>query len=218
MAKVVRKTSTRSKPKSGGNASAKRVKRVASRSKSMPKLAAQQATSKVASARVVADDVMKISTDGITQMMKSMTGDMSTKAMSMMGKDGAAQIQKSADAAQRSMGEMMAISKENVEACVACSNVAVSASKQVGAEMFNYANKSFSQNVEMSKELFGCRTLNDIFDLHSKVMKNNLDHFFTESVKMSEMLFNSATKASEPLNATVSRTAKRISKTLSDAA
>lgn len=218
MAKVVRKTSARNKPKSGGNASAKRVARVAAR-KTMPKLAAQQATSKVAApARQMSDDVMKISTDGITQMMKSFGSDVSGKAFGSMGKEGAAHLQKSADAATRSVGEMMAMSKENVEACVACSNVAVSASKQVGAELFNYANKSFSQNVEMSKELFGCRTLNDIFDLHSKVMKTNLDHFFTESVKMSEMLFNSATKAAEPLNETVSRTAKRISKTLVDAA
>lgn len=221
MAKVVRKSSTRSKPKSGGNASAKRVKRVAARATTMPKLAAQASTSSPMGSFSSADDVMKVSTNAIQQMMKgmpSMPADMSSKMFSMMGKDGAAQIQKSAGVASRSMGEMMAMGKEHVDACVASSNVAVAATKHVGAELFNYANKSFSQNVEMSKELFGCRTLNDMFDLHSKVMKTNLDHFFSESVKMSEMLFKSATKAAEPINQTVSRSAKRISKTLSEAA
>lgn len=217
MATVVRKTSARSKPKAGGSATSKRVKRVAPRAASMPKMATQPATSKPVSF-AGADDVLKISTNAISQMMKGVPVDMSSKMFSFMGKDGAAQIQKSSDMASRSVGEMMSMSKENVDACVACSNVAVSTSKHVGAELFNYANKSFSQNVEMSKELFGCRTLNDMFDLQSKVMKTNLDHFFSESVKMSEMIFKSATKAAEPLNETVSRTAKRLSKSLTEAA
>lgn len=220
MATATRKTTTRNKPKSEKNASAKRVRRT-TRAKTAAKTEVRMApkTTSFGAASMgkydnVADDMMKMSTDAIQKMFKGTGGDMQTKMMAMVNPD----LAKSADAASRSMNELMSISKDGVDACVASGNVAVSASKHMGAELFNYANRSFSQNVELSKELLGCRTLNDMFDLQSKMMKANLDGFFSESVKMSELMFECATRASEPLNKTVAKTTKQLSKVLSDAA
>ncbi|MCI5049739.1 MAG: phasin family protein [Rickettsiales bacterium] len=134
------------------------------------------------------------------------------------GKEGAAQVAKNADVASRSLNEIVSAGKGNMDTCVQCGNIAVDASKNLSAEMINYANQSFSRNVELSKELFGCRTLNDMFDLQSKVVKTNLDHFFNESVKMSEMAFKCASEVSEPLNERVTETAELINKTITEAA
>lgn len=216
MATATRKTTTRNKPKSEKNASAKRVRRT-TRAKHAAKTEVRMAPKSTAFGAKydnVADDMMKMSTDAIQKMFKGTSADMSGKMMSMMNPE----LAKSADAASRSMNELMSISKEGVDACVASGNVAVSASKHMGAELFNYANRSFSQNVELSKELLACRTLNDMFDLQSKMMKANLDGFFSESVKMSELMFECATRASEPLNKTVAKTTKQLSKVLTDAA
>ena len=78
----------------------------------------------------------------------------------------------------------------------------------------NYANKNFSQNVELSKEVLQIRTLNDLFDLGTRFMKTNLDSFFSQSVKLSEKLFQTATEVSEPLNERISESADRISKAM----
>lgn len=220
--KVVRKTPARGKPKSAKNASAKKVKRATRGATTAAKRATQSATSNAKRQWSGADDsasaVLKMGTDAIQQMLSGGATDAQNKMMSFMGKEGAAQLAKSADAATRSVGEILSISRENVEACVTCGSIAVNASKQMGAELVSYANKSFSQNVEMSKELLSCRTINDMFDLQSRVMKTNLDSFFSESVRMSELMFQCATEVSEPINERVSDTAQRISKTLSEAA
>lgn len=238
--KVVRKTSTRSKPKSAKNASAKKVKRTTrSSNTTAAKRASQTATSRsqasgakqAAGAKAAtqkaaaswpadqsANAVLQMGTDAIQEFFKNGAFDTKDKMMSFMSKEGAAQLAKSADAATRSMGEMMDISRDNVETCVNCSNIAVNASKNMGAEIFNFANKSFSQNLEISKELLACRTLNDMFDLQSRIMKTNLDNLFNESVKLSELMFQCATQVSEPLNERVSDTTNRLSKTLSEAA
>jgi hypothetical protein len=229
MEQVVRKTPGRSKPKAVKNASAKKVKR-ATRTATAAKRATQTATSKSSASKSAtsksaswkndqsANAVMKMGTDAIQEFFKNGASDTQNKMMSFMGKEGAAHFAKSADAATRSMGEIFNIGRDNVETAVACSNIAVNASKNMGAELFSFANKSFSQNIEMSKELLGCRTLNDMFDLQSRVMKTNIDNLFNESVKLSELMFQCATQVSEPINECVSETTHRLSKTLSEAA
>lgn len=131
---------------------------------------------------------------------------------------GAEQLAKASSAASKSMNDAIELSKENAEAVIESSNIAAGASKTVGAELFNYANKAFSQNVEISKELFACRTLNDMFDLQSRVMKNNLDGFFSESVKLSELMFEAANNAAEPIQERIQDAAERVNKTLNEAA
>jgi hypothetical protein len=233
--RVIKKATLKAKPKSAKTATAKKVKRVSAatkkptRSVRKPATAAKstatkaaRATSSAAADAMQSDAVMKMGADTIRQMMEQvgnpkMQEDMQ-KQMFNMSQESAAQMAKSADSASRSLNEIFALSKDNADAAVTCSSIAVNASKSMGAEMFNYANKSFSQNVEMSKEIFGCRTINDMFDLQSKVVKANLDHFFNESVKMSEMLFNSANEISEPINDCVSENTTRLSKAMTEAA
>lgn len=230
---TTRKVATRAKPKSAKNASAKRVKRATTtRRSSTVNTASKTATAKAAPNKSAAsatavdfkaqsDAMMKMGADALRQMMSALPAGSQDKFQSQvnnMSQESVAQMAKSADAASKSMGEMLSMSKDNIDTAVTCSSIAVNASKTMGAELFNYANKSFSQNVEMSKEIFGCRTLNDMFDLQSKVVKANLDHFFNESVKMSEMMFKCSNEISEPLNKKMSENANRLTKAMADAA
>jgi hypothetical protein len=128
------------------------------------------------------------------------------------GKDAGAQLQKSAQGATKAVNEAVELSRENAEAAMECGNIAVSVSKNISAELINYANKAFAQNVELSKQIFNCRTLNDMFDLSSKFFKSNLDSFFNESVKVSELAFAGASEISEPLNERFSETTERFVK------
>jgi hypothetical protein len=133
-------------------------------------------------------------------------------SFSKAAREGAEKLSKGAGSAQRSMNDVVELGRENAEAIVEASNIAVGVSKQISAEVVNYVNKAFSNNVDLSKQAFTCRTLNDMFDLNNKFVKSNLDAFFNESVKVSEMLFQCATDISEPLNERVSETSQRLSK------
>lgn len=129
------------------------------------------------------------------------------------GKDGADQFAKSADAATRSINEAVALSQDNMEACVECGNIAAEFSKTVSEELFEFGNSLFAKNVDLSKKVFACRTINDMFDLQSKVFKTNIDSVFNETAKISEMAFKMASKATEPLNDRAAEASKRLRKT-----
>ena len=128
------------------------------------------------------------------------------------GQESAEQLQKTAGAATRAVNEAVELSRENAEAAMECGNIAVAVSKSVSAELINYMNQTFAQNVELSKQIFNCRTLNDMFDLSSRFMKSNLDSFFNESVKVSELAFSGAGEIAEPLNERISESAERLVK------
>jgi phasin family protein len=134
--------------------------------------------------------------------------------VSNAAREGADQFSRTATVATQSINEAVELSRENAETIVECGNIAVAASKQIAAEAAKYVNAAFAHNVELSKQILSCRTLNDMFDLQNKFVKSNLDAFFNESVKMSELMFQCATDVSEPLNERISETTERLSKVI----
>lgn len=130
-------------------------------------------------------------------------------------RESAAQASKAANDATRALAEAGELARENAEAMVEVNNIAIAVSKEIGAELISYTNRTFSQNVELGKQMLNCRTLNDMFDLSSKFMKTNLDGFFSETVRLSEKLFQLGNDVAEPLNERFSETNERISRTLS---
>lgn len=176
--------------------------------------ASQAATKQMQDA---AEQMMKYSSDFMQQMFSG-AGNSSSMNMGFQpvaaksSREAADQFSKGSANATKSINDAVELGRENSEVLVECSNIAASVSKQMSAEITNYLNKTFTQNNELSKQLLACRTLNDMFDLQNKFIKSNLDAFFTESVKLSEMLFQCMSDVSEPLNERVSETTERLSK------
>jgi hypothetical protein len=135
--------------------------------------------------------------------------------LSSFTKDSSDQLAKASKSAQRTAAEAQAASREHIEVLTEVANVATTVSKELGAEIIGYLNKQFAQNVELSKQVLSCRTLNDMFDLSNRISKTNLDAFFSQSVKLSEMIFQCATDISEPLNDSVSDITERLTKAIS---
>lgn len=164
-----------------------------------------------------AEQMMKYGSEFMQQLFAAPLSDKKISPFQGNTKDALAKnvekLSKTADSAQRSLNDVVELGRDNAEAIVEAGNIAVGVSKQVGAEVVNYVNTAFSNNVELSKQIFTCRTLNDMFDLNNKFVKSNLDAFFNESVKVSELLFQCATDISEPLNERLSETTQRLSKT-----
>ena len=134
--------------------------------------------------------------------------------LTKFSREAAEQLARSTSSSSHAANEAASLSRENAEALVEVANITIALLKEISAESVNYANKNFSQNVELSKEVLQIRTLNDLFDLGTRFMKTNLDSFFSQSVKLSEKLFQTATEVSEPLNERISESADRISKAM----
>lgn len=130
------------------------------------------------------------------------------------GRGSAEQFNRSATQMAEVLHELYEISRENTAVLTEAGNRVVSVTKDMGAEIITYANRGFAQNVELSKQVMSCRTLNDLFDWAGKLFKANLDGYFTQSVQLSEMLFEAANEISDPINQCVSETTERLSRTL----
>ena len=159
------------------------------------------------------EQMMKYGSEFMNQMFQVPEMNGAQSKVKQATRQGADQLSRSAANATQSMNDVAEISREHAETLTECSNIAIAASKQLGAEVSGYINRSFANNVELSKQILTCRTLNDMFDLNNQFVKSNLDAFFNESVKLSELLFQAASDVTEPLNERISETTDRLTKT-----
>jgi len=178
--------------------------------------AAKQTFAAAQSTKNSAENVVRIGSSAMKEFLASSAGE-AQKAQEKMfsfGREGAENFAKSADALTKMMVEAVAMSRDNVETCIECGNMTASLAKDVSAEMFESANQAFSDSVELSKDVFACRTINDVFELQSRVARNAIDNFFNQSVKLSGLFFEYSTEALEPINERVSQASEQLSKAL----
>jgi phasin family protein len=178
--------------------------------------AAKSAYGAVEHTRNQAENVVKIGGTAVKEFLATSTGEaekVREKAFAM-GREGAEHLAKSADAVTKALYDGIGMSRDNVETCIECGNMAAAMVKDVSSEVFDYANKSFSDNIELSKEFFACRTINDMFELQNRIAKSAIDNFFNRSVKLSGMVFEYTTEALEPINERVAQATEQFSKSL----
>lgn len=170
----------------------------------------------VESTRSSAENVMKISGSAMRDFLSSSTEE-AQKAQEKafeFGRESAENIAKSADALTKVMHEMVGISRDNVETCVECCNMTAALAKDISGEIVECANRAFSDTVEISKEAFSCRTLNDVLELQTRVAKQTMDLWFNQSSRLTNMMFEYSTEALEPINERVAQASEQFSKAL----
>jgi phasin family protein len=186
---------------------------------SMASKAAKDTYAAVESTRNSAENVVKIGGKAVQDFITSSAGE-AQKAQEKafaMGREGAEHLAKSADAVTKVMYETIGMGRDNIETCIECGNMTASLAKDVSSEVFEYTNKALSDNLEMSKEFFACRTLSDMMELQNRIVKNTIDSFFNETVKLSSMMFEYTTEALEPINERVAQATDQFSKSLAAA-
>lgn len=177
---------------------------------------AKSALSSVESTRNSAENVVKIGANAVRELFASSAGE-AQKAQEKafaIGREGAASFAKSADAVTKLMYEAVSLSRDNVEAAIECSNITANFAKDLSEQLAEYANGAFTSQMELSKEAFSCRTINDVLELQNKFIRSALDGFFGESLKMSEKLFEYTSEALEPVNERIAQAGDQISKAL----
>lgn len=199
-----------SKKTSHGHASAKLASNVANK-------AAKHTFAAVESTRSSAENVVKMGSNAMKDFLSTGAGEAQKAQEKMLaaGREQAEQLAKSADSLTKMMYDAVSASRDNVETMIECGNMTASMAKDVGAELYEFANRSFSDQVEYSKDFFACRTFNDLFELQNKIAKNAMDQFFNESTKLSGMLFEYSSEAMEPLNERFAEATEKLTKSFS---
>ena len=178
--------------------------------------AARTTLAAVESTRNSAENVVKIGGKAVKDFMAT-SAEEAQKAQEKVfaiGREGAEHLAKGADAVSKALSEAVELSRDGVEGFIESANLTASLAKDVSAELVETANKSFSDTVELSKDFFAVRTLSDLFDLQNRVIKNSIDNFFNQTVKLSGMVFEYSTEALEPINERFAQTAEHLTRTL----
>jgi hypothetical protein len=129
-----------------------------------------------------------------------------------ISREGAEKISKATDAATRGINEAVQGSYNIVEAAIESSSVVADSVQAFASEVLRFANESFSDNMDITKEIFNCKTVNDVLDMQDKLMNNNIDSFFNESNRMHDMLFRFVADVSEPFNQQLIAASQKLAK------
>lgn len=207
---------TQATKKSPGQPSAKLATSSGKTASSAGNRAAKHTYAAVENTRTSAENVVKIGGKAVQDFIATSAGE-AQKAQEKayaMSREGAEHFAKSADAVTRAMYETVSMSRENIETCIECGNSTAALAKDLSSEMFEFANRTFSEQLDLSKDFFACRTINDMFELQNKLFKSTVDNFFNESVKLSGIMFEYTTEALEPINERVAQATNQLNKVL----
>lgn len=185
---------------------------------------ASEATHKTASAtfsalettRASAESIAKIGTETLKEFFSSGTEEAQKahEKLFAVSRESAENVSRAVEALTRTMNDFVGVARDNAEAAVEVSHIAADIAKSINAEVVNCTNSNFSDNVDLCKEAFGCRDINDAMELQSKWVSTNVENFFAQSTRLAEMFFQLATEAAEPINERVAEATERFSKSL----
>ena len=122
------------------------------------------------------------------------------------------QVDKASSAALKGYDEFASVNKEQMDACVKSSNIVAKGVEDLSKAYFALAQSAAESNVAAAKKLMGAKTINDVFDIQSEMMKTNFDSFVAESTRLSEMSMKVANEAMAPLQSSFTTFVERVSK------
>ncbi len=170
----------------------------------------------VETTRSSAESIAKLSTDTLKEFFASGSEEAQKahEKIFAVGRESAENVSRAVDAFTRTLTDFVSVARENADAAVEVSHIAADIAKSINAELVGCTNTNFSDNVELCKEAFSCRDINDAFELQSKWLSTNVENFFAQSTRLAEMFFQLATEAAEPINERVAEATERFSKSL----
>ena len=119
---------------------------------------------------------------------------------------------RTADGFNRAATEGMDICSGNIGAFVESGDVASRIFQDISNEMMESCNRTLSEVVELSRETFACKTLNDMIELQNRAVQQVCDNYFATTNKLCSMLFDSCTEALAPINKRTAIASEQIRK------
>ncbi len=110
--------------------------------------------------------------------------------------------------------DVLAYNQNNMEALMKISAIWFKGVQDINKEVTTLASTSMEQGVNASKQILGCKTVEEIIAVHSDLAKTNYDKVVAESRKLSDMSIKLAENTAAPIAVRVNETAATFAKPL----
>lgn len=110
--------------------------------------------------------------------------------------------------------DVIAYNQNNLEAMMKVSAIWTKGVQDFNKELTVLANTSMEQSVTATKQILGCKTVEEVVAVQTDLAKTNYDNAVAESRKLSDMSIKLAENAAAPITARVNETVATFSKPL----
>jgi len=118
------------------------------------------------------------------------------------------------DGVKHAATECMSINSNTVSALMESGNITSRILRDINEEIAESGNRFFSDSIEISREVFGCRTFTDMIALQNKALEQACNSYFDTTNKISSLLFDSCTEALAPIRKRTAIASDKIQKAL----
>lgn len=113
--------------------------------------------------------------------------------------------------------ESLAAGSETFQMAAESGNQAVQLAQKISEEFSDMANQAVADQVELSKALLACRNVNDVMEIQTQSVSRCMEQFFSDSLRLSNLLFQTGTEIAEPLQQRANEAAQQWQKTFTAA-
>ena len=122
------------------------------------------------------------------------------------------QVEKASSAALKSYEEATSMNKDNMDAFVQAANIWTKGLENMSKAYMAAAQTSVEASVNAGKALLAAKTVNEVVELQSDLVRNNFDTLVAEGTKLSELSFKVANETIEPLQTRFASTVEKLNK------
>jgi phasin family protein len=186
---------------------------VASAVKAVPSAAVRAATVKAATESLT-KTVSSVAQQSLRQAEKSVAS--STAVAKDAAAHFSASVQQHTAKVNKTMinnfDEINSMMKTQINTAIQSMNIFAKGMEEVSKAVLQFYQNSFENNMAACKSLMACKDAKEVFDIQSNLAKTNLDSLIAEGTKISQMSIETANKAFQPLQSTISQTVESVIK------
>lgn len=119
-------------------------------------------------------------------------------------------VKQSAGTMSRLWEESLVMRQNHMEACTEAGALASEVAGQLAENARHFAHEAIAESVDISKNIFACRTATDVLALQNRLAQNNFHRMINESARSSNLMFNFFSKVVEPFSETMADANKRM--------
>lgn len=162
---------------------------------------AEKIEAAVAAGKETMENMVKAGADAATQNVE--------KAVKMTQE----QVERANVKAFKTIDELFAFNKDNIDAMVAAGNVYLKGVEAINKALMSYAQKSVETSLANAKAVMSAKNVKDVVDLQNDFTKQAFDVAIAETTKISEMSTKVANDAVKPIQDRVQLTVDKFIKT-----
>lgn len=109
------------------------------------------------------------------------------------------QVEKASETAAKNYQDFTSFQKEGMDALIEAGEIWARGAEEISRAYLVLAQEAAEANSEAAKALLSAKSLKEVVDLQSKIVRKNFDKSLSESTRLSELSMKVANEAFKPL-------------------